>query len=249
MPDTTRPGSSRSDPRSTCRASNGDALADAARDELGQTLVGLPRSGLHATRDDGVALLLRVEDAPISQLGHTVLLDQRDLHEPIALRHVAEEEAVGELFGDDDLFVRAVEVDDLAARRARDVLPLAAGTHVHLLDLGRIGGKAEPLWNELGIRDRLPHDLARRVELARHEDLAIGRQAQGRLVFGLSHHVLSPVLSLLSAHRSGPRADPSGRSWSAGTSPAMYRAHRMAPTEARRCAVARPDVRRPDRRR
>ena len=77
-------------------------------------------------RDDGVALLLGGEDAAVPQLGHAVLLDERDLHEPVSLRHVAEEEAVDELLGGHDLAVRAVEVDDLAARGARDVLPLAA---------------------------------------------------------------------------------------------------------------------------
>src|SRR5688572_2043436 len=199
MPDTTRPGSSRRSPRSTCRASNGDALGDAALDELGQTLVGLPRSLFHAHRDDGIALFLRVEDASVPHLGDAVLLDERDLHEPVSLWHVAEEEAVDELLGGDDLTVRAVEVDDLAAGCGRDESPLAAGTDVHHLDLGRVGCEAEPLWDELRIRDHVPHDLARRVELARHEDLAIRRQAEGRLVLRLSHHVLSPVLSLPSA--------------------------------------------------
>src|SRR5688572_18774357 len=173
MPDTTRPGSSRRSPRSTCRASNGDALGDAALDELGQTLVGLPRSLFHAHRDDGIALFLRVEDASVPHLGDAVLLDERDLHEPVSLWHVAEEEAVNELLGGDDLTVRAVEVDDLAARRG--VSPLAAGTHVHRLDLGRVGCEAEPVWDELRIREHVPHDLARRLELARHEDLFIRR--------------------------------------------------------------------------
>src|SRR5688500_10220431 len=161
MPDTTRPGSSRSDPRSTCRASNDDALGDAGRDELGETLVGLPSSGFHARRDHGVALLLRAEDAPIPELGHAVLLDESDLHESVSLGHVAEEEAVDELLGGNDLTVGAVEVDHLAAGGGRDVLPLPTGTHVHLLDLGRVGGETVPLWDELRVRDRLPHDVAR----------------------------------------------------------------------------------------
>src|ERR1700704_319272 len=150
MPDTTRPGSSRRNPRSICRASS-SGLTDKTRDQLRETLVRLARSLLHAARDHGVALLLRAEDASVPQLGHAVLLDERDLHKAIALRHVAEEEAVNELLGGDDLAVRAVEVDDLATRSARDVLPLAALAHVHLLDLGGIPGEAPPLGDEVGV--------------------------------------------------------------------------------------------------
>src|SRR6266542_764824 len=93
MPDMTMPGSSRSDPRSTCRASSGNGSADTSREELGEALVGLPRADLHADLDHGVTLLLQAEDAPISQLGHAIALDEGDLHEavagwPVATRNV-----------------------------------------------------------------------------------------------------------------------------------------------------------------
>src|SRR6266542_4520066 len=121
MPDMTMPGSSRSDPRSTCRASSGNGSADTSREELGEALVGLPRADLHADLDHGVTLLLRAEDAPISQLCHAIALDEGDLHEAVAGWHVADEECVHEAHGRTDLAVLAVEVDVLATRRVRDV--------------------------------------------------------------------------------------------------------------------------------
>src|SRR5258706_1740255 len=224
MPVTTRRRTSQSAAGWTCRAWSDSELSGQGRDELRETLVGLTGAGLHARGDHGIALLFGVEDSSIPQLRHALALDERDLHEPVSLRHVAEEEAVDELLRGHDLAVRAVEVDDFAAGRVRDELPLAALAHVHLLDLGRVPGEAPPLRDEVRVRDDVPHDLTWCVELLGHQDLSIRRQGERGLVLRLSGHDLSPVLSLPSARRPAPPTDPSGRSSTAGTSPATCRA-------------------------
>src|SRR6266508_3165793 len=114
MPVTTRRRTSRSAAVSTCPASTSARSGDHARNELREPLVRLAGSGLRTGRDHGVALLLGIEDAPIPQLRHAVLLDERDLHEAVARCHVTDEEGVDEALGRDDLAVLAVEVDDMA---------------------------------------------------------------------------------------------------------------------------------------
>src|SRR5712671_4119004 len=107
MPVTTRRSTSRSAAASTCPASSDSgSLGDTRREKLGEALVGLARSDLHAGRDHCVALLLGAEDGAIAQLGHAVMLDQRHLDEAVALRHVAEEERVDETLRTLDLTVR-----------------------------------------------------------------------------------------------------------------------------------------------
>src|SRR6266545_5433880 len=109
MPVTTRRRTSRSAAVSTCPASTSARSGDHARHELREPLVRLAGSDLHAGRDHAVALLFRIEHGPIPQLGHPIALDERDLHEAVARRHVANEEGVDEALGRDDLAVLAVE--------------------------------------------------------------------------------------------------------------------------------------------
>jgi hypothetical protein len=88
-------------------------------------------------------------------------------------RHAFEFKGVDESLGGHDLAVLAAEAILIALWIALDEAPRAARSDIHCVDCGRHSPWSHPMRNVIWVRVRLEHKLARRIEDARHPDLAI----------------------------------------------------------------------------
>jgi hypothetical protein len=97
-------------------------------------------------------------------------------HQRAAVRERLEDLGVDQPSRPIDLEVLAVEGRVVAFRAAADEAPCAADAQIDLADRHRIAfvEAAPPAADVLGLRHRLPHQIARRVEQPRQRDLGVG---------------------------------------------------------------------------
>ena len=107
-----------------------------------------------------------------------MLLERGRVHRDVA-GHSLVLEGADQAHGSHHFSVHAVERILGAVRSAGDVPPNAARSDVHLVDRDRIPSRPPPERDELRIRVRVEHAGSGSVEDTFHDDLSIGRKAQG----------------------------------------------------------------------
>jgi hypothetical protein len=148
---------------------------------------------LHAGREHRIAHFTRRRERDARQRGPAVALFKRRRDQRAALRGpFVEGLGVLDARGRHDLAIDAAHAHRAAARALREEAPRAADSKIDFAFGQRPAVRAEPALEERGRRQRLEDEIARCVEDARHDDLAIAARFDLERS-GVLHRVLLSV--------------------------------------------------------
>jgi len=163
-----------------------------------ETIEGLGPAFLHAGVEMDAAVLARAMENSAGEQGQSVTLFEGHGDEGVVAHKPFGEIALGE---DEprvrnDLAIDAVHGVLAAVRACHDEAKSAAQPKIDIAGYQRAVAAAKPMLEMLGLGPSLEDEAARRIDAARHDDLAVRRQTHGQGGNVSRVHGFPPYLSV-----------------------------------------------------